>query len=194
MDQFSDPKMKMTFYSIFNAPFGKLLLVANATHLIGIYFDDCDHVPSARNGWSLNPQHSILRDASLQLQEYFDRERTTFSIPVHFAGTDFQNRVWKEIALIPYGKTITYSELAQKAGAPNAIRAAGSSTGRNALSIVIPCHRVVGKNGGFGGYAGGLKRKRYLLDLEETSRPGLDSTSKPHSYFAKAGCFGSPPD
>jgi methylated-DNA-[protein]-cysteine S-methyltransferase len=184
MEQFSDPKMKiMTYYSIFNAPFGELLLVANATHLIGIYFDDCDHVPSARNGWSLDPKHSILRDTSLQLQEYFDRKRTTFSVPVHFAGTDFQNRVWKEIALIPYGKTITYSELAEKAGAPNAIRAAGSSTGRNALSIVIPCHRVVGKNGGFGGYAGGLERKRFLLNLEEIPSRLFDSSNDSHSLI-----------
>jgi methylated-DNA-[protein]-cysteine S-methyltransferase len=158
----------MTSYSHLKTPLGDLVLVANETGLIGIYFDDCDHVPAARSTWTLDPQHPILQQTEKQLREYFEGKRTGFSLPFHLAGTDFQERVWREIECIPYGQTISYSELARRAGAPEAIRAAGTSTGRNPLSIVIPCHRVMGKQGGITGYAGGLERKRYLLDLENS--------------------------
>jgi O-6-methylguanine DNA methyltransferase len=100
------------------------------------------------------------------LEEYLEGERTSFSVPISYNGTDFQNKIWKQIARIPFGATVTYSELAKKAGAPAAIRAAGTATGRNPLSIIVPCHRVVGKNGGMGGYAGGLDRKKSLLKIE----------------------------
>src|SRR5262249_49580642 len=83
-------------------------------------------------------------------------------------GTDFQEKIWQQIARIPYGKTISYSELAKRAGAPEAVRAAGTSTGRNPVAILIPCHRVVGKNGSMGGFAGGLERKHHLLELESS--------------------------
>jgi methylated-DNA-[protein]-cysteine S-methyltransferase len=157
----------MTSYSILNTPQGDLMLVANASELIGIYFNDCDHVPKALSGWKLDPQHPILRQAKEQLEDYFEGKRTSFSIPLHFAGTDFQQRVWREIARIPYGQTLTYSDLAHKAGNPQAIRAAGTNTGRNPLAIIIPCHRVLAKGGGLGGFAGGLDWKRYLLGLEK---------------------------
>jgi methylated-DNA-[protein]-cysteine S-methyltransferase len=157
----------MTTYSILKTPMGDLLLVANETELIGLYFDGCDHVPTARSTWTLDPQHPILRQAGKQLREFFEGKRTSFSLPFRFAGTDFQERVWREIARIPYGKTISYSELARRAGKPQAIRPAGMNTGRNPLSIVIPCHRVVGKDGGITGYAGGLEWKRHLLNLEK---------------------------
>jgi methylated-DNA-[protein]-cysteine S-methyltransferase len=147
----------VTSYSIVNTPMGDLLLVANETALIGLYFDGFDHVPSARKNWTLDPKHPILREAKTQLHEFFEGKRTSFSIPLHFSGTDFQERVWKEIARIPYGKTISYSELARRAGKPAAIRAAGTNTGRNPLGILIPCHRVMGKNGAITGYAGGLE-------------------------------------
>ena len=91
------------------------------------------------------PEHPVLRQAAKQLQEYFAGKRRNFSLPLRLAGTDFQRRVWREIALIPYGETINYGELAKRAGAPQAIRAAGTNTGRNPLSIIIPCHRVDGK-------------------------------------------------
>ncbi|MDB6064017.1 MAG: cysteine methyltransferase [Pedosphaera sp.] len=159
----------MTSYTIIKTPLGDLLLVANESKLIGLYFDACDHVPAARKTWNANPQHPILREAEKQLREFFDGKRSGFSLPLHFAGTDFQERVWREIARVPYGKTISYSELADKAGAPLAIRAAGTNTGLNPISIIIPCHRVVGKNGGMGGYAGGLERKRHLLELENST-------------------------
>ncbi|HEX3717626.1 MAG TPA: methylated-DNA--[protein]-cysteine S-methyltransferase [Verrucomicrobiae bacterium] len=149
---------------------GNLILVANATHLIGLYFADCEHVPVAQRDWKLDPKHPILRQAREEISEYLAGARKTFSIPIHYAGTDFQNEIWRQIALIPFGETITYTDLAQRAGNPNAVRAAGTATGSNRLGIIIPCHRVVGKNNALGGYAGGLDRKTHLLHLE--SNPG----------------------
>jgi methylated-DNA-[protein]-cysteine S-methyltransferase len=156
----------MTSYSIFKSPVGDLMLVANQSELIGIYFLNCRHVPKAQKTWALDERHPVLQQAEKQLKEYFAGKRNSFSLPMNFAGTDFQKRVWQEIARIPFGKNLTYSELAKKAGAPNAIRAAGTATGRNPLSIVVPCHRVLTKDGAIGGYAGGLEKKRHLLKLE----------------------------
>ena len=156
----------MKSYNIIKTPVGELMLVANSSALIGIYFVGCDHIPAEQKQWKRDAQHSVLCQAKEQLQEYFAGQRTEFTLPLSFGGTDFQERVWREIALIPFGKTISYADLARKAGKPKAIRAAGSNTGRNPLGIVIPCHRVMGKNGAIGGYAGGLDKKRYLLDLE----------------------------
>ena len=90
--------------------------------------------------WALNPQHPVLQQAAKQLGEYFAGKRESFSLPLRLAGTDFQQKVWREIALIPFGKTVGYSDLAKRAGAPQAIRAAGTRTGRNPVSIIIPCH------------------------------------------------------
>jgi methylated-DNA-[protein]-cysteine S-methyltransferase len=156
----------MTYYSILKTPLEDILVTADATQLSGLYFIDSAHSPAKRADWVLDPRHPVLAKAGEQLHEYFNRERTSFSLPLHLSGTGFQRRVWREIASIPFGETLTYSELAQRAGAPRAIRAAGTATGHNPIGIVIPCHRVVGKNGSLGGYAGGLERKRRLLALE----------------------------
>src|SRR5215469_1702075 len=145
---------------------GELLLVASSTHLVGIYFSNQKNAPKLPGDWKLDSKHPILRRAGRELQEYLDAKRTRFSVPVSYDGTDFQNEIWKQIARIPFGATITYSELAQRAGAPAAVRAAGTATGKNPLGIIIPCHRVVGKNGAMGGYAGGLDRKKCLLKIE----------------------------
>ncbi len=157
----------MTSYCIFKQPLGDLLLVANETELIGLYFDGRPHVPVARSTWTLDPQHPVLRQAEKQLEEFFAGKRTCFSLPLHFEGTEFQERIWREIARIPYGQTMSYGELARRAGNPRAIRAAGMNTGKNPLGIVIPCHRVIGKDGGITGYAGGLEWKQHLLNLEK---------------------------
>ena len=156
----------MTSYSILKTSLGDLVLVASESKLIGIYFDKCRHVPKARETWALDDGHPVLQRAAKQIKEYLKGTRSSFSLPLSSAGTDFQNRIWREIAHIPFGKTISYSDLAKKAGAPKAIRAAGTATGRNPLSIIVPCHRVLGKNKVLTGYAGGLKRKRRLLELE----------------------------
>jgi methylated-DNA-[protein]-cysteine S-methyltransferase len=156
----------MTSYSILKSPVGDLMLVANPSELIGIYFMNRRHVPKAKKTWTLNERHPVLQQAGKQLKEYFAGKRNSFSLPMNFVGTDFQKRVWQEIARIPFGKNLSYSELAKNAGAPKAIRAAGTATGRNPLSIIVPCHRVLTKDGAIGGYAGGLDRKRHLLKLE----------------------------
>ena len=159
----------MTSYCILKQPLGDLLLVASETELIGLYFDGRNHVPAARSTWTLDPRHPVLREAQKQLQEFFAGKRSQFSLPLKFQGTKFQERVWREIARIPFGTTITYSELARRAGNPRAIRAAGMNTGLNPLGIVIPCHRVIGKDGSITGYAGGLEWKRHLLELENNN-------------------------
>ncbi len=156
----------MTSYSIIETPLGGLLLVANKSELIGLYFTGCEHVPAAAKTWKLDARHPVLKKAETELNEYFAGKRTSFSFPPSSYGTDFQKRVWSEIAKIPFGQTITYSDLAKRAGKPKAIRAAGTATGRNPLGIIIPCHRVLGKRGAIGGYAGGLENKRRLLKLE----------------------------
>jgi methylated-DNA-[protein]-cysteine S-methyltransferase len=154
------------YYSTVKSPLGELILVADDSALTGLYFAGCDHIPAAREHWTLKAQHPVLQRTSKQLQQYFAGKRTTFSIPLRLTGTDFQKRVWAEIARIPYGKTVSYTHLAKRAGTPQAIRATGTTTGRNPVSVVIPCHRVVGKNGSMCGFAGGLERKRGLLKLE----------------------------
>ena len=150
----------ITSYSILKTIcLGDLLLVANVTQLIGIYFHDCKHAPIPESDWKFNPGQPVLKQAGEELQEYPAGTRIDFSVPLDYEGTAFQREIWRQIALIPFGETIAYTELAHRAGTPNALRAAGTTTGRNPLSIIIRCHRVVGKDGGMGGYAGGLDRK-----------------------------------
>jgi methylated-DNA-[protein]-cysteine S-methyltransferase len=157
----------MTSYSTLKtSEYGDLLLVADETHLRGIYFSDCKHTPAKMADWKHDPAHPVLQQAGRELREYLEGKRDSFSVPMRSVGTEFQRKVWEEIARIPFGETITYGELAERSGSASAVRAAGTATGRNPLSIVIPCHRVAGKNGGLGGYAGGLERKRRLLALE----------------------------
>jgi methylated-DNA-[protein]-cysteine S-methyltransferase len=153
-------------FSTVSSPVGKLMLVADDSALTGLYFLECDHTPPDTRRWRHDPDHPLLRQTETELREYFDGSRQRFSLAVRPSGTQFQESVWREIARIPYGETISYSELASRAGAPQAVRAAGTSTGRNPVSIVIPCHRVMGKNGSMCGFGGGLDRKRFLLELE----------------------------
>lgn len=157
----------MRVYSILKtALVGDLLLVAEGWHLEGVYFLGCPHAPAVAEDWVRDHRHAVLTQAGEELQAYLRGGRTGFSVALGGAGTEFQKAIWRQIAAIPFGETLTYTELARRAGAPAAIRAAGTATGRNPLSIVVPCHRVVGKNGSPGGYAGGLDRKRRLLELE----------------------------
>ena len=111
----------------------------------------------------------IIREAEIQLDEYFNRRRTVFDVPLLFVGTDFQKTVWRSLAGIPYGRTLSYSALARRIGSPKAVRAVANANGANALSIFAPCHRVVGNDGSLTGYGGGLAAKRFLLDLERSS-------------------------
>ena len=111
-----------------------------------------------------------LKEAALQLEEYFEGKRKEFSIKLNPQGTSFQKQVWKELLQIPYGKTISYLELSKKLGDVKAIRAVASANGKNPLWIVIPCHRVIGSDGSLTGYAGGLHRKKWLLNHESAAK------------------------
>ena len=148
------------------SPLGEMLLVATGDGLSGIYFDAQRYFPGVAADWRANTDHAVLRAAQTQLAEYFAGERAVFDLPLAPAGTPFQRSVWTAIRTVPAGSTIAYRELAARTGRPQSIRAAGAATGRNPLTIVIPCHRIIGSDGTLTGYAGGLGRKRALLALE----------------------------
>lgn len=137
-----------------------LYLVATETHLINIQFTQPQK--------ALLQTTELLSMATIQLDEYFQGKRTTFSLPFKLTGTPFQLTVWKELQNIPYGQTTSYKEIAQKINKPKACRAVGMANNKNPLPIIIPCHRVIGSNGKLIGYAGGLKLKNYLLELEKS--------------------------
>lgn len=156
----------MTRFARFRTPLGTLVAIAAGGTLVGLHFEDGRHAPPVAPQWREDPYHSPLRECAEQLADYFAGKRLCFDLPVAPRGTPFQQRVWREIARVPFGETITYAELAARAGSPGSARAAGAATGRNPLAIVVPCHRIVGANGALIGYAGGLARKERLLDLE----------------------------
>ena len=130
------------------------------------------HGPTEQTRDSWQRADNRFKGTQVQLAEYFAGERQTFNLPIDWeavGGTAFQRRVWQELEQIRYGKTISYGELARRIGQPAAVRAVGLANGRNPLSIIVPCHRVVGANGSLTGYGGGMERKRWLLDLEQGS-------------------------
>ncbi|MBC7500328.1 MAG: methylated-DNA--[protein]-cysteine S-methyltransferase [Herminiimonas sp.] len=155
----------MIFYIEHDSPLGHLLIGASSTGICGIYFEEHKHF-RGKDGWQHAPDHPHLRAGVKQLDEYFSRQRQRFTLPLDLAGTPFQRAVWQQLEAIPFGESITYSQQAQRLGNPGASRAVGSANGRNPVSIVVPCHRVIGASGAVTGYAGGLERKRYLLALE----------------------------
>jgi len=156
----------MHYYDLYESPQGRMLLVANDAGLSGVYFDGQKYLPQVEQEWRRDAGHASLRQAKRELAEYFGGGRKRFETALAPEGTPFQQAVWKAISAVGFGKTITYSELALHAGFPGSARAAGAATGRNPISIIVPCHRIVGSNGSLTGYAGGLDRKRALLALE----------------------------
>lgn len=156
----------MIRHARFASPLGTLFAIAAGGALTGIYFDGQRYAPAIPGEWREDPAHAPLAECARQLAEYFEGKRQCFDLPLTPDGTEFQRRVWREIARIPFGATLSYAELAARAGAPGAARAAGAATGRNPLSIVVPCHRVVGSSGSLTGYAGGIERKARLLAIE----------------------------
>jgi methylated-DNA-[protein]-cysteine S-methyltransferase len=155
----------MREYDTFESPIGTLLLAAGEAGLAGAWFERQKHRPD-RAGWRRAPGNPVLARARRQLAEYFERRRRAFELPLDAQGTAFQRAVWKAIAGVPYGETISYAELARRAGHPGAVRAVAAATGRNPIGIIVPCHRIVGSDGSLTGYAAGLARKRALLALE----------------------------
>ena len=153
-------------YDLAAGPLGAMLIVARGGMLAGIHFQGGRHLPDVDAGWQRAPSHPLLRTARAQLDDHFAGGWTGFDLPLAPMGTPFQRAVWNAIATVPYGTTMSYRELARRAGRPGSVRAAGTATGRNPWAIVVPCHRIVGSDGALTGYAGGLERKRALLDLE----------------------------
>jgi methylated-DNA-[protein]-cysteine S-methyltransferase len=157
--------------SIVASPIGPLTLVAADGGLAGVYMDAQRHLPPACTLGEPcgpdGPHAASLAAAAGQLAEYFAGARTRFELPLATGGTGFQRRVWAALRDIPYGETISYGELARRIGSASASRAVGLANGRNPVSIIVPCHRVVGSNGSLTGYGGGLDRKRFLLGLEQ---------------------------
>ena len=149
-----------TYWTTTDSPVGPLLLTSDGRALTRVLFD-ADPEPA----WSTQPCE-LLDRAVEQLREYFAGERTEFDLPLAPDGTPFQRRVWEALRTIPYAETISYRQLATRVGNPSASRAVGLANGRNPISLVVPCHRVIGADGSLTGYGGGLDRKRTLLDLE----------------------------
>ncbi|MCR9065238.1 MAG: methylated-DNA--[protein]-cysteine S-methyltransferase [Cytophagales bacterium] len=156
----------MRYQTCITSPSGYIKLVSTDTRVKEVTFldEECESSESI-------PE--ILINLKKQLTEYFNGARTDFSVPLEPDGTDFQKKVWTELCCIPFGKTISYNELASKLGDPKVIRAAAAANGKNPIGIVIPCHRVIGKSGKLVGYAGGLGRKKWLLDHENRIANGV---------------------
>lgn len=152
------------------SPVGELRLVASDDGLVAITWrnDRPGRVP--RFDTRMDPHHPVLLETERQLEEYFARKRTKFTVPLDLQGTPFQLKVWRALLRIPFGETRTYAELAQVIGHPAAARAVGAANGRNPISILCPCHRLIGTSGSLTGYAGGLAAKERLLELEQSAQ------------------------
>jgi len=152
------------------SPVGPLRLVATDRALVGVWFEH--HVAPREQPASPSPDHPVLQQAAEELRAWFAGERRTFSVPTEAEGTEFQRAVWAALAEIPFGEQRSYTDIAVRVGRPGAVRAVGSANARNPLSIVVPCHRVTGRDGSLTGYAGGVDAKAWLLAHEGSSFAG----------------------
>ncbi|MFC5473363.1 methylated-DNA--[protein]-cysteine S-methyltransferase [Paraherbaspirillum soli] len=157
----------MIYFSEHDSPLGKLLLAATEAGISGVYFEEHRHFKGKDDGWQYAPEHPHLMRAAQQLDEYFAGRRRQFDLPLDLHGTEFQQAVWRGLLDIGFGQTSTYTQHAGHCGKTNAVRAVGTAIGRNPLSIIVPCHRVLGMSGALTGFAGGLERKAYLLRHEQ---------------------------
>jgi len=154
---------------------GPILLAATDAGLAGVWFEGQRHHPDT-NGWPRDDAHPVLCDAALQLEQFFDGRRLRFELPLDLRhGTPFQQSVWRALLDIAPGHTSSYGAIGQRIGRPSAVRAVGAAVGRNPISVVVPCHRVVGADGSLTGYAGGLTRKAALLTLESSQAARANS-------------------
>jgi methylated-DNA-[protein]-cysteine S-methyltransferase len=162
----------MTVYIVVDSPVGALLLTAEGPALTRVYFERNRGAPARPEpGWRADDgaqgaASAVLAAARAQLGEYFAGRRQTFDLPLAPAGTPFQRRVWEALRALGHGETVSYAELARRAGAPGAARAIGAANGRNPIPIVVPCHRVIGADGSLTGFGGGVERKEWLLAHE----------------------------
>lgn len=158
------------YYDIFSSPVGNLCLVVTdaGVHALLWDCDVSDEIKQKLKQNKLNKSHLLIIETKKQLSEYFRGKRKDFSIPISLEGTEFQIKTWNSLQTIPYGKTLSYGEQAKRLGNLNKVRAVGTANGRNPISIIIPCHRVIGKDGSLTGYAGGISIKEKLLMIEKS--------------------------
>ena len=161
----------MIRHVVIPSPVGALTLVAQDDLLTGLYFPG--HDPAPNQAFGPADADDLLRQIEKELNEYFAGERRDFTVPRRGHGTPFQQQVWAELEMIPYGTVISYAELAKRVGNPGGSRAVGGANGRNPISIIVPCHRVTQSDGSLGGFGGGLPIKRFLLELEGVISPTL---------------------
>lgn len=162
-------RLPVLYFDEADGPLGTLRIIASDAGLHAVLWD-CDignHRVRLPGPIHRNTEHRVIAATRRQLGEYFARERTQFHLPLSPAGTPFQRSAWKILESIPYGQTLSYEEQASRLGDPKACRAVGAANGRNPISIIVPCHRVIGKRGGLRGFAGGLSAKADLLNLEK---------------------------
>lgn len=164
--------MNATLYTEHASPIGTLLLTQRNGYLTGLFIVGEKHAPKVVCDWRRDVH--AFTEVRRQLDDYFARRRWTFTLPIAAEGTDFQRRVWTALREIPVGITITYGELARRIGQPAAVRAVGLANGRNPLSIVVPCHRVIGASGKLTGYGGGLAAKEWLLAHERRAGQAVE--------------------
>ena len=164
-------------YKIIDSPVGKLKLVASEKGLVALLWENDNPRRVRLAELTKDENHPILLETGRQLDEYFRGERKSFSLSLDMRGTPFQKDVWEVLLGIPFGETRSYGQLAKQLGNPKATRAVGAANGRNPISIIVPCHRVIGSSGKLTGFAGGLDRKELLLDLEGNVRsaPGIEA-------------------
>ena len=167
----------VTSYRHVESPLGRIRLVGRDEVLTGLYLADHGHCPPAGARWSVDDQ--AFEMARQQLEEYFSGTRREFSVPLDLEGSPFQVEVWTALRAIPYGETVSYADIARAVGRPAAVRAVGAANGRNPISIIVPCHRVIGADGSLTGYGWGVDRKAWLLAHEHDRT----STLFPRSEF-----------
>ena len=153
-------------YKTMKSPVGVLKLVASDNGLAAILWEDDDPKRVRLGSLEEDKKHEVLLETERQLTAYFTGKLERFSLALDFVGTEFQKQVWKALVAIPFGETRTYAQIAREIGRPKAVRAVGAAIGRNPISVIAPCHRVIGSNGKLTGFAGGLEAKAYLLGLE----------------------------
>lgn len=166
MNRRKNPSRKSCCFKTMKSPVGRLKLIASDQGLAAILWENDPPSRVRLNILAEDQDHPVLLEAEKQLGEYFAGRRTSFDLQLDFAGTEFQQKVWQALLEIPFGETRTYGQIAQQLGNPNAMRAVGAANGRNPISIVAPCHRVIGADGSLTGFAGGLEVKEYLLGME----------------------------
>jgi methylated-DNA-[protein]-cysteine S-methyltransferase len=168
----------MIFYTTLDSPVGALVLTSKGEAVTGLFMDKYKGEPFSIGDWTRDD--GLFRDAADQLRAYFAGELIEFDLPIAPGGAPFQQRVWAELLKIPYGSTISYGELARRIGNPKAARAVGSANGDNPISIIVPCHRVIGSNGKLTGYGGGIERKKFLLEFETGTLARRSKDAKYH--------------